>query len=99
MQPLVWLTGLRVYLGVVFAGSLAWEVLHLPLYSIWTAGTLREQAFAAGHRTLGDLVIAACALTLALLLGALPAGRGIASGRSQLSQLRSASPTRSSANG
>ena len=68
MQPLVWLAGLRVYLGVVFVGSLAWEVLHLPLYSIWTAGTLREQAFAAGHCTLGDLVIAACALTLALLL-------------------------------
>jgi hypothetical protein len=72
MQPLVWLVGLRVYLGVVFVGSLVWEVLHLPLYTIWTAGTLREQAFAAGHCTLGDLVIAACALTLALLLVGAP---------------------------
>ncbi len=62
MQPLVWLLGLWVYLGVVFAGSLAWEVLHLPLYTIWAAGTLREQAFAAGHCTLGDLVIAAGAM-------------------------------------
>jgi hypothetical protein len=68
MQPLLWLLGLRVYLGVVLVGSLVWEVLHLPLYTIWTAGTLREKAFAAGHCTLGDLVIAACALMLALLL-------------------------------
>ncbi len=72
MQPLLWLSGLRVYFGVVFVGSLVWEVLHLPFYSIWTAGTLREQAFAAGHCTLGDLVIAACALTLALLLAGVP---------------------------
>ncbi len=72
VQPLIWLLGLRVYLGVVFVGSLLWEVLHLPLYTIWTAGTLREQAFAAGHCTLGDIVIAACALMLALLLVAAP---------------------------
>jgi hypothetical protein len=72
MQPLVWLVGLRVYLGAVLVGSLVWEVLHLPLYTIWTAGTLREQAFGAGHCTLGDLVIAACALTLALLLAGAP---------------------------
>jgi hypothetical protein len=71
-HTLFWLPGLRVYLAVVFVGSLAWEVLHLPLYSIWTTGTLREQAFAAGHCTLGDLVIAACALMLALLLAGVP---------------------------
>ena len=40
MQPLVWLLGLWVYLGVVFAGSLAWEVLHLPLYTIWAGGAM-----------------------------------------------------------
>jgi len=65
---LVWLLGLRVYLGVILVGNLAWESLHLPLYTIWTAGTLREQAFAAGHCTLGDLLIAVSSLTLALLL-------------------------------
>ena len=69
---MVWLLGLRLYLAVVLVGSLVWEVLHLPLYTIWTAGTLKEQAFAAGHCTLGDLVIAACALTLALLLAGAP---------------------------
>src|SRR6266511_2077155 len=43
-------------------------VCHLPLYAIWTAGTLREHAFAAGHCTLGDLLIAVSTLMLALLL-------------------------------
>jgi hypothetical protein len=53
---------------VILVGNLLWEVLQLPLYSIWTTGTLREQAFAAGHCTLGDLLVAASALTLALLI-------------------------------
>src|SRR6266508_3208129 len=67
-RPLDWLRALRVYFGVVLAGNLIWEVLHLPLYAIWRTGTLREQAFAAGHCTLGDLLIGMTALTLALLL-------------------------------
>jgi hypothetical protein len=71
-SALLWLLGLRVYFAVILAGNLIWEVLHLPLYTIWTAGTVREQAFAAGHCTLGDLVIAACALTLALFLVGAP---------------------------
>jgi hypothetical protein len=67
-QPLEWLLALRVYFGVVLAGNVIWEVLHLPLYAIWRTGTLREQAFAPGHCTLGDLLIAMSALMLALLL-------------------------------
>ncbi len=65
---MVWLPGLRVYLTITFVGNLVWEALHLPLYTIWSAGTLTEQAFAAGHCTLGDVLIAASTLTLALLL-------------------------------
>src|SRR6266481_6146170 len=36
-QPpaVLWLLGLRVYLAVILAGNLLWEVLHLPLYAIW----------------------------------------------------------------
>jgi hypothetical protein len=69
-QPLgsLWLSGLRVYFGVVLAGNLLWEILHLPLYTIWAAGTLKERAFAVFHCTLGDLLIAMSVLTLALLL-------------------------------
>jgi hypothetical protein len=63
-----WLLGLRVYCAVIAVGSLAWEVLHLPLYTIWATGTLQEQAFAAGHCFLGDLLIAMSTLMLALLV-------------------------------
>jgi len=64
----VWLLALRVYLGVILVGNLLWETLQLPLYTIWAAGTLSEQAFAVGHCTLGDLLIAVATLTLALIL-------------------------------
>ena len=63
-----WLLGLRVYLGVILVGNLIWETLHLPLYTIWTTGTPWERAFAVVHCTLGDLLIAASTLTLALIL-------------------------------
>lgn len=63
-----WLRGLRVYLGTMAVGNLAWETLQLPLYTIWGTGSVREQAFAVVHCTAGDLLIALSALTLALLM-------------------------------
>lgn len=66
--PSAWLHGLRVYLGFTAIGNLIWEAFQLPLYSIWSTGTFREQAFAVAHCTLGDLLIALSSLTLALLL-------------------------------
>jgi hypothetical protein len=62
------LRALRTYLGVIAAGNLAWEFLHLPLYTIWTTGTRGEQGFAAVHCTGGDILIAVASLTLALVL-------------------------------
>jgi len=67
-RPSAWLLGLRVYLGFALAGNLIWEVLHLPLYTIWTKGSVREQAFAVVHCTVGDLLIVVSTLTLALVL-------------------------------
>src|SRR6266481_3459950 len=63
-----WLRALRVYLGVIAVGNLAWEGVQLPLYTIWTAGTAGEQAFAVAHCTGGDLLIATASLLGALLL-------------------------------
>jgi hypothetical protein len=63
-----WLAAIRVYLGVVAIGNLTWEIAQLPLYTIWTAGTVREQAFAVIHCTLGDLLIALSTLMLALII-------------------------------
>ena len=62
-----WLRGLKVYLAVAPVANLAWEILQLPLYSIWTTGTARKMAFAVIHCTGGDVLIALSALTLALV--------------------------------
>ena len=63
-----WLRALRMYVAVIALGNLAWEILHLPLYTIWTTGTRGEQAFAVVHCTGGDVLIALAALTLALVI-------------------------------
>ena len=73
-----WLRGLRSYLATVAVGNLLWESLQLPLYTIWSTGTVREQAFAVVHCTGGDILIALSALTLALVIvgdEAWPGGR------------------------
>jgi hypothetical protein len=59
---------LRLYLGVIAIGNLVWELLQLPFYKIWKTGTFGEQAFAALHCTLGDVLIAASTLAISLVL-------------------------------
>lgn len=68
----IWLRAGGTYLGISIFGHLLWETLQLPLYTIWTIGTPREQAFAVTHCTLGDVLIALSTLTLAMAI----AGRG-----------------------
>jgi hypothetical protein len=63
-----WLTALRAYLLTVALSNLLWEAAHLPLYTIWRTGTLRENLFAVLHCTAGDVLIALTALILALVL-------------------------------
>ncbi len=67
-----WLTALRRYLGVTIVGHLAWEVAQIPLYTIWTDGTIGEIAFAIAHCTGGDVLIALASLTGALVLAGAP---------------------------
>ena len=62
----MWIRALRIYLTTVAVANLIWETLQLPLYTIWQTGTLRTQAFAIVHCTIGDVIIALCALTVAL---------------------------------
>jgi len=71
-KPSDWPLVLRWYLGVSIAAHLAWEVLQLPLYTLWSTGTPRQQAFAILHCTLGDAMIAGLALLVALSLFAGP---------------------------
>jgi hypothetical protein len=73
-QPaLGWLPALRRYLAVLAIGNLVWELLHMPLYTLWSTGTWGEILFAALHCTGGDLLIGLSALTVALLVAARPA--------------------------
>lgn len=64
----LWLSMLRRYLGIVMVANLVWEVLHLPLYTLWEVGTLAELAFTVVHCTAGDLLISLSALSIALML-------------------------------
>lgn len=61
------------YLGTIAPGDLAWEMTHLPLYTIWRTGTPGEKAFAVVHCTGRDLLIALACWALALVLAGEPA--------------------------
>ena len=63
-----WLLALRRYLGVSLVGHFIWEILHLPLYTLWTTGTFSQKAFAVGHCTIGDAMIAGLSVLVALAL-------------------------------
>lgn len=67
-----WTRTLRCYLAVSAVMHLLWEVLQLPLYTIWSTGTLKQQAFAILHCTIGDVMIAAFALLLAFAVAGRP---------------------------
>ena len=67
-----WLQTVRRYLGASLAANFVWEILQLPLFTLWTTGTLRQQAFAVFHCTIGDVMIAALSLLAALSLVAQP---------------------------
>ena len=45
-----WLGALRTYILVIGVGNLAWETAHLPLYTIWSSGSIREQVTYAQAR-------------------------------------------------
>ena len=63
-----WPKALRRYLEVSVAANLAWEILQLPLYTLWSTGTRSAQTFAVLHCTVGDAMIAGLALLVALAL-------------------------------
>lgn len=56
------------YTFVSMALHLVWEVLQLPLYTLWTTGTPSAIAFAVLHCTIGDALIAAVSLTVSVLI-------------------------------
>jgi hypothetical protein len=69
-RPSDWPQALRRYLGVSLTAHLLWEVVQLPLYTIWTTGTGKQQVFAVLHCTAGDAMIAGLSLLVALAVSA-----------------------------
>jgi hypothetical protein len=67
-RPVDWIAALRAYLSATAFLDLLWEAAHLPLYTIWTDGTIRDNGFAVLHCTMGDVLIALTALTAALMV-------------------------------
>ena len=63
-----WPRALRRYLGVSLLAHLGWEILQLPLYTLWSTGKFQQKAFAVAHCTLGDAMIAGLSLLVALAL-------------------------------
>ena len=63
-----WIHGLHRYLTFSLVIHMAWEIAQLPLYTIWRQGSLREQAFAVIHCTIGNLMIAGLSLLSAFVL-------------------------------
>ena len=56
------------YLAVSISAHFIWEILQLPLYTLWATGTYSQKAFAVVHCTIGDAMIAGFSLVVALAL-------------------------------
>ncbi len=64
----MWIRALRRYFFIMASGNFIWEMLHMPLYSVWEEGT-RAQIFLYGvHCTGGDILIGFSALIGSLVL-------------------------------
>lgn len=68
MSDLNWLSAIRRYLLTSLLGHAVWEVLQLPLFTLWLEAPTKQIAFATLHCLGGDLVIATSALIGALVI-------------------------------
>ena len=62
-----WLREVRFFVFGLFLLNLLWELLQLPLYTIWNTGTTREILIAVLHCTAGDVSIGTVCLVGALV--------------------------------
>ncbi|SMF23269.1 hypothetical protein [Pseudogulbenkiania subflava] len=67
-HPESWSFILRRYLPRLALCSLVWEIVQLPLYTLWAAPRVGWIAFAVAHCTVGDVMIGATVLILAMIL-------------------------------
>ena len=67
-HALDWPRAIRRYLVASLLVHPIWEILQLPLYTIWREGSFGQIAFATLHCTVGDVMIAGLSLLVALAL-------------------------------
>ena len=63
MSPIFWR-----YMIVTTLGNLVWEAMQFPFYTLWTEGSVNEILFALIHCTLGDVIIAATCVGIAMFI-------------------------------
>jgi hypothetical protein len=63
-----WSFILRRYLPCLVVYSLVWEIVQLPLYTLWADPSPGRIAFAVAHCTVGDTMIGTAALLIALTI-------------------------------
>ncbi len=68
----LWLTMIRNYLIATGVMQLVWEIVQLPLYTLWQTDTAVQIAFAVFHCTAGDMAIGTAALAFALAIAGSP---------------------------
>jgi len=56
------------FVPVLAVLNLAWEIVQLPAYTVWTNGSARFIAFAVAHCTAGDVLIGLATLAIALFV-------------------------------
>ena len=63
-----WLSLLARYLAAIFVLNLVWEAAHMPLYDLWSTGSIRQVLLYGAHCTVGDVLIALSSLVAALFV-------------------------------
>ena len=56
------------YVSAVAVGNLVWEVVQLPLFTLWRTAGAAYLAFAALHCWVGDLLIGSASLGLGIII-------------------------------
>ena len=59
---------IALYIGLAAIGHLLWEIVQLPLYTLWRTGTPHEIAVAVLHCTGGDILITTATFVAAAAL-------------------------------
>ncbi len=62
-----WLRSLKSYLFFLILFNVLWEILQLPLYTIWAHENYQEIVYAVLHCTAGDAMIGTFCIVLSLL--------------------------------